>query len=127
MVGGERDEDRVGRIRAGVRTVGGGFAAATAVTWLAFSASRGTMEVLVLLLATGLLGWFATADLDRLADRDGRLNRLAFGVAGAELLLVLGSAVVLGTGTLYLGAVVALTAPVVGLVRTYRGSGDGAR
>lgn len=121
------DEERGERIRAGIRTVTAGFGTAVVLLWLTFAASRGLMEILVLVLAAALLSWFSTVDVERLADPSGRLRSVPFALAGTELALVLGAAIVLQTGTLFVVAALTLATPVVGLVRVYRSSEHGAR
>lgn len=123
----ETGDERGERIRAGIRTVAAGFGTAVVLLWLTFSASQGLMEILVLILAAALLSWFSAVDVERLADPSGRLRAIPFALAGSELVLVLGAAIVLQTGTLFVVAALTLVTPLVGLVRLYRSSEHGAR
>lgn len=116
-----------GHLLTALRTVGAGFALALALVWLTVTASEGAMEVVVLLVSVGILSWFATVETERLVDEAGRLTVMPFGLAAVESILALAAAVVVQTGTLFLIALIAAAAPVVGLARAYRGAADGAR
>ncbi len=122
------EEDLARRhLLAGLRTVGAGFVIALALIWLTLAASEGTMEVGVLVVSVGILSWFATVGAENLVDETGRLTLVPFVLAAVESILALGAAVVVQTGTLFLIALIAAAAPLVGLVRAYRGAGDGSR
>ena len=100
--------------------------ACTALVWLMFFASAGSVIVATLAAAVATLIWFSTVDADRLRDAAGRPHPLLFGLTALAGGLVVTAAVFIPTPTVFLIGCVVIAAAVVGVVRAVRASMDAA-
>ncbi len=97
-------------LASGVFTVG-------FILWLTFFGTEGFVELATLAAAVGMLIWFATVEPSRLLDGPRQPSTTLFLLALLGFALVLTAALIIGTGTLLLIALLTLLAVVVGFSR----------
>jgi uncharacterized membrane protein len=85
--------------------------------WLTFFGTEGFVELATLAAAVVLLIWFATVEPSRLMDGPRQPSVLLFLLAILGFAVVLTSALIIGTGTLLLVALLTLVSIGVGLFR----------
>lgn len=113
-VDGEPDDPPV---RVPARDMAFGIAVAAFLLWITFFATAGFVEIATLGVAVAMFIWFATVERDRLVDGRRMPHVMLFALAVLAGALVLTSALVFATGTMFLVAALTAGAIVVGLAR----------
>jgi hypothetical protein len=99
------------------RELASGIAMVGFLLWLTFFGTEGFVELATLAAAIVLLIWFATVDPIRLMDSPRQPSPMVFGLALMGFAVVLTAALIIGTGTLLLVALLTLVAVGVGFAR----------
>ena len=128
-----RDDSRQDRVRF-AKELAGGIGVVAFLLWLTFFGTAGLVEIATLAMAVAMLIWFATVEPARLTDGTRTPSLMLFGLATLGSAVVLTAALIMGTATLFLVALITFAAVGVGLVRAlghrYRHApeaGDGVR
>lgn len=100
-----------------VRDLAIGVGTVAFIIWITFFGTEGIVEIATLAVAVALLIWFASVEPQRLMEGPRRPDPMLFLLAGVGLALVLTSALLLKTGTLFLILFLTIVAVGVGLVR----------
>jgi hypothetical protein len=109
--------DPSGDRRRFVRDLASGILTVGFILWLTFFGTEGFVELATLAGAVAMLIWFATVEPSRLMDGPRHPSTTLFLLALMGFALVLTAALIIGTGTLLLIALLTLVALVVGLSR----------
>lgn len=100
-----------------VRDLAAGIVTVGFVLWLTFFGTEGFVELATLAAAIAMLIWFATVEPHRLMDRPRQPSTALFLLAVTGFAIVLTAALIIGTGTLLLIALLTFVAVAVGLGR----------
>lgn len=103
--------------RTFVRELASGVAMVGFLLWLTFFGTEGFVELATLAAAVVMLIWVSTVEPTRLMDSPRQPSVVLFLLAGMGFSVVLTAALILGTGTLLLVALLTLVSICVGLTR----------
>lgn len=112
----ERGHSERDRLRF-AKELAAGIGVVAFLLWLTFFGTAGLVEIATLAMAVTTLIWFATVEPERLTDGTRTPSLMLFLLAAMASAVVLTAALIMGTATLFLVALITFTAVGVGLVR----------